>query len=367
MSVKMRYLPALDGLRAIAVMLVFLFHTGHAPGGWVGVDIFFVLSGYLITSILLTEHERTGVINLLRFYGRRACRLLPALIIVIGVAVVIAVCLQNKVRDIEIDAVAALFYVLDYRYALMVNLTHATDLAHLWSLSIEEQFYFLWPLTLIILLKTGTRRMAFRMTLILILVVAAWRVFIFATRADPSFRIYFAFDTRVDELLIGCSLALWESRGSAARFLKPFWPVAAFLLAVVVLKFGTFNPSMLTGYSLLGAIIAYLIVIVINDQSSFLKHMLIFPPIVAFGRISYGFYLWHYLIIMELNKYLTVHSFVSRTFLLFSLSLIAAIVSYWLIERPFLHFKFSRLSSVPAPVIESLPKSENAIYRRSLP
>src|ERR1700737_364313 len=142
----MRYLPALDGLRAIAVMLVFLFHTGHAAGGWVGVDIFFVLSGYLITSILLTEHERTGVINLLRFYGRRACRLLPALIIVIGVAVVIAFCLQNKVRDIEIDAVAALFYVLDYRYALMVNLTHATDLAHLWSLSIEEQFYFLWPL-----------------------------------------------------------------------------------------------------------------------------------------------------------------------------------------------------------------------------
>src|SRR5580704_558230 len=313
MSVKMRYLPALDGLRAIAAMLVFLFHTGHLPGGWVGVDIFFVLSGYLITSILLTEHERTGVINLRHFYGRRACRLLPALIIVIGVAVVIAVCLRNKVRDIEIDAVAALFYVLDYRYALMVNLTHATDLAHLWSLSIEEQFYFLWPLTLIILLKTGTRRMAFRMTLILILVVAAWRVFMFATRADPSIRIYFAFDTRVDELLIGCSLALWESRGSAARFLKPFWPVA------------------------------------------------------AFGRISYGFYLWHYLIIMELNKYLTVHSFVSRTFLLFSLSLIAAIVSYWLIERPFLHFKFSRLSSVPAPVIESLPKSENAIYRRSLP
>src|ERR1700730_15385771 len=203
----MRYLPALDGLRAIAVMLVFLFHTGHAAGGWVGVDIFFVLSGYLITSILLTEHERTGVINLLRFYGRRACRLLPALIIVIGVAVVIAFCLQNKVRDIEIDAVAALFYVLDYRYALMVNLTHATDLAHLWSLSIEEQFYFLWPLTLIILLETGTRRMAFRMTLILILVVAARRVFIFANRADPSFRIYFAFDTRVDELLIGCSLA----------------------------------------------------------------------------------------------------------------------------------------------------------------
>jgi peptidoglycan/LPS O-acetylase OafA/YrhL len=97
----MRYVPAFDGLRALAVMLVFLFHTRHVPGGWVGVDIFFVLSGYLITSILLAEHERTGVISLRHFYIRRACRLLPALVVVVCVAVVMALCFHNRVQDTE--------------------------------------------------------------------------------------------------------------------------------------------------------------------------------------------------------------------------------------------------------------------------
>ena len=110
--------------------------------GWEG--HFFVLSGYLITSILLAEHERTGVISLRHFYMRRACRLLPALVVVVCFVVIMAVCFQNKVQDTESDAVEAFFYVLDYHYALMPPAAyHDTMLTHLWSLSVEEQFYIL--------------------------------------------------------------------------------------------------------------------------------------------------------------------------------------------------------------------------------
>ena len=107
----MRYVPAFNGLRALTIMLIFLFHTRHVPSGWIGIDIFFVLnsylitsivlSGYLITSILLAEPERTGVISLRHFYIRRACRLLPALIVVVCVAVVMALCFHNRVQDTE--------------------------------------------------------------------------------------------------------------------------------------------------------------------------------------------------------------------------------------------------------------------------
>jgi peptidoglycan/LPS O-acetylase OafA/YrhL len=350
----MRYVPALDGLRALAVMLVFLFHTSHVRGGWVGVDVFFVLSGYLITSILLTEHDRTGAISLRRFYIRRACRLLPAVIVIICVAVALAVYFQNKMHDTVIDAVAALCYIIDYRYALMLPdavSVHATALLHLWSLSVEEQFYFLWPLFLIASLSMWNRRTVFRATVGLIIVVAAWRILLFATGSDPSSRLYFAFDTRADELLIGCALALWRSDVLAARFLMPLWPVAALLLAVVVLKIDRASPLVPVGYPLLGASVACLIVVVTGNERSFLRRMLSLWPVVALGRISYGFYIWHFLIIIELQNHLVVH----RTVLVFSLTLIAAVASYWLIERPFLRLKFAHPRSV------SLPPSSGAV------
>ena len=231
----MRYVPALDGLRALAVMLVFLYHRHRLPGGWVGVDIFFVLSGYLITSILITEQETTGVISLSRFYMRRACRLLPALVIVVCVAVAISVCFHYQRRDTAIDAAAALLYVADYRYALMDH--QGTVLGHTWSLSIEEQFYFLWPLLLVVLLTKRSPRVALIVTLGLIFVVAVWRVFLVATRSQPFSRVYFAFDTRVDELLIGCALAIWRTRVTVvSRFLRRLWPAVVLFLAAVVLK-----------------------------------------------------------------------------------------------------------------------------------
>ncbi|MGH7042219.1 MAG: acyltransferase family protein [Acetobacteraceae bacterium] len=354
----MRYVPALDGLRALAVMLVFLFHRGrYFPGGWIGVDIFFVLSGYLITSILLGEHETTGAICLRRFYIRRACRLLPALVVVVGVAVAIAVWSRNKVHDTEFDALAALFYVIDYRYAL--GSADGTALGHIWSLSVEEQFYLFWPLLLIALLKWN-RRTALRMTLALIVIVAAWRVLLLVTLAHPFRRIYFAFDTRADELLIGCALALWRPQISGFRFLGRLWPAVLALLAAVVLLVSPSGPWLRyidsVGYPLLGLAAAYLIVILTGDGDSRLTHLLSYPVIVAFGRISYGFYLWHYLIIQE-QDYL----FLKKAWWDFALSVGAAVVSYLIIERPFL--KLGRRGTIPLrlrPVPSGSPRVEGA-------
>jgi peptidoglycan/LPS O-acetylase OafA/YrhL len=345
----MRYISALDGLRAFAVMLVFLYHRGCLPGGWIGVDIFFVLSGYLITSILVNEHETTGTILLKYFYIRRACRLLPALVVVVCVAIAMAIWFHNKRHDTEIDAVAAILYVEDYRYAFFP--VRGTALGHIWSLSVEEQFYCFWPLLLIALLVTWERSVALRVTLILIVIVAAWRVFLLVTSAHPPFfRVYFAFDTRVDELLIGCALALWgpQPQVPASRLLKYLGPIVLLFLAVVALKV---DPVMrrltLAGYPLIGVAAAYLIVILTSNGNSFLTHVLSLPPIVALGRISYGFYLWHYLIIHEPS--IESRLFIHQTLLTFALTLAAAAASYWLIERPFLRLNIVRSRPRPPP------------------
>jgi peptidoglycan/LPS O-acetylase OafA/YrhL len=355
-GLAMRYVPALDGLRALAVLLVFLYHrSGYFPGGWIGVDIFFVLSGYLITSVLVGEHETTGVISLRRFYIRRVCRLLPALVVVVCVAVAMALWFHSKRRDTEIDAAAALLYLSDYRYALFP--VHGTALGHTWSLSVEEQFYLFWPLLLIVLL-TWNRRVALRATLVLIVVVAVWRGFLLVISDDPFSRTYFAFDARADELLIGCALALWQPQIMTSRFLTHIWPVVVLLLTAVALKVSPSGPSLkyidTIGYPLFGVAAAYLIVILTSDEKSYLTYLLSLPLIVAFGRISYGFYLWHYLII-HAQGYIIIN----RIWITFVLTLAAAVASYWLIERPFLKLGHLGVSPLRPLLIIPLPsKSE---------
>ena len=330
----MRYMPALDGLRALAVMLVFLYHRGgtYFPGGWIGVDIFFVLSGYLITSILVREQETTGSILLRRFYMRRVYRLLPALLVVVGVAVAFAVWFGDRTRDTELDAAAALLYFADYRYALYP--VHETALVHTWSLAVEEQFYVFWPLLLIALLRWD-RRAALRATLALIIAIGAWRGFLLVTHADPFRRIYFAFDARADELLIGCVLALWRPQVPDSGCVRHLWPAVLVLLAAVVLKVSPFGPGLwyvdTIGCPMIAAAAAYLILIVTSDRENPLTYLLSLPVLVAFGRISYGFYLWHYLIIREQS-----HMFFNRIEVTFALSIAAAVTSHYLVERPFL-------------------------------
>jgi peptidoglycan/LPS O-acetylase OafA/YrhL len=327
-----RYIPALDGLRAVAVMLVFLFHRGgpRFAGGWVGVDIFFVLSGYLITTMLIEEYQRTGGIQIGSFYSRRAWRLLPALIIVVVAAMGLAAWFNAHLADTERDAVAALFYFSDYRHAF--GNAPTTSLSHMWSLSVEEQFYLIWPVLLLSMLPRR-RPFALRVTLVLIVVVAIWREYLILTSPDAFRRTYFAFDTRADELLLGCALALWQPQVATVRAVRHFWPVAVVLIVAATRFFSLRNRSLqLTeaiGFPLISTAAAYLIALLTIESDIWLTRLLSLPPIAGFGRISYGFYLWHWVIISEQN-----HLRIDNIWLVFSFSAAAAAASYVMVERP---------------------------------
>ena len=225
------FAPALDGLRAIAVIAVLLYHGGvdWMPGGFLGVDLFFCLSGYLITSLLLAELRGTGRIDLKAFWLRRARRLLPAAFLVIAVSVAAAAILvPGDLAQTRGDAVASFFYV-DNWHQLLVGQSYFAAferpslLRHMWSLSIEEQFYVLWPLALGFgLARLGTQRTALA-ALGAALLSAALMALLFTSGSDPS-RVYYGTDTHAVGLLFGATLAFVWPLG---RFQPPRRAVGA--------------------------------------------------------------------------------------------------------------------------------------------
>src|SRR3989442_13537110 len=206
---RLGYRPALDGLRAVSVLAVMLHHSGLLVGGWLGVDVFFALSGFLITTLLIEEHRRTGVIGLKRFYVRRALRLLPgllALVIVVGV-ITIADPASVDLAAILLRLAAVLFYVANW--AIMAGFG-LYPFAHTWSLAIEEQFYALWPLALLVLLRYVRTRV------VIVSIVGAgiaarilWR----GVRVPGGCVAwgYQAVDAPADSLLVGCAFSIPSS------------------------------------------------------------------------------------------------------------------------------------------------------------
>ena len=214
--------PALDGLRGVAVAAVVVNHLRpHAlPGGWLGVDIFFVLSGYLITTLLLREHEQRGRLDLGRFYSRRARRLLPALFLLLGVVAVVARFSPDEpgFTGLRGDGFAALGYVANWRFiatgASYFNTFAPSPLRHLWSLAVEEQFYLLWPLVLILVLRRHGPRAVGVTAVVLALASATAMAVMYGSGAHIS-RIYFGTDTHAHSVLIGCALAAIGPRPAA--------------------------------------------------------------------------------------------------------------------------------------------------------
>ena len=219
------YQPALDGLRGAAVAAVLLFHGGHLTGGYLGVDAFFVLSGYLITSLLVEELATTGTVSLLGFWGRRLRRLLPALLLVLlAVAAYAAVVAPaDQLAAIRGDALATLGYVANWRQVFTGNdyfalFASPSPLQHTWSLAIEEQFYLVWPLVMLALNRRRSARAVARRTLALSLVLAAASFVTMLALADPAdnTRVYYGTDTRAASILIGAALAAWVA-------MRPRW------------------------------------------------------------------------------------------------------------------------------------------------
>ncbi|RBQ21212.1 hypothetical protein DP939_00300 [Spongiactinospora rosea] len=327
--------PALDGIRGIAVLAVVVYHLGAPwlPGGFLGVDVFFVLSGFLITRLLAAEFGATGRIDLVRFWVRRARRLLPALFGLLAVLVIYAATrppeMQKPLRD---DLLSSLLYVTNWQFVLegrsyFGEFQLPSPLRHLWSLAIEEQFYLVFPLVLIALARIGRRRQAafWGAGVLLSVVALAWLY----DEADPS-RAYYGTDTRLHELLIGVGLAL--SFGRVSDLVREWLaPVALTGLAVLFLTVDDRGHFYYHGGSLVVSLItAALIAGVVAVPNRFLG----VPPLAALGRISYGVYLWHWPVIVILTQERIGVSGLALAVLRVAVTLVVSVASYHLLEMP---------------------------------
>jgi peptidoglycan/LPS O-acetylase OafA/YrhL len=280
---RLGYRPALDGLRGIAIALVLVGHSqilGLGAASTVGVTLFFVLSGFLITTLLLEERERTGGMDLVAFYKRRARRLLPALVVFLAVIGVVLALTGSGDRIVGSIA-PPLFYYANWVLATGGELWL---LAHTWSLSVEEQFYIAWPLLLLGLLTVASHRSLAAVMLIVAGLIAAWRYVIWDAASVE--RIARGTDMRADALLIGCAVAfLFAIRGRSL----PRWLVVVAVLMVAVpsvvevgfVRYGIGLTSAATGGALL-------VVLAATRGSRLLE----WQPLVWLGSISYGVYLW---------------------------------------------------------------------------
>jgi len=300
------HVPALDGLRGLAVVGVLLFHADALlKGGYLGVDLFFVLSGYLITSILVAEHEQNGKIALGRFWVRRARRLLPALLLLMpGIAVYAAYFARpNELATIRADAIATLGYVANWR-AIFVNKSYwdlfvaPSPLEHTWSLAIEEQFYVLFPLLAAFALGRGKRRGLFLATLGLGVVAAV----LLAVLYDPGHtgRVYMGTDTRASGMLFGAALATrltptTRLEGRTAKGLGAAAIVAGAGLAIAWCTLPGASPWLYRG-GLVATEIGCLVVLAaaVACPASLVARALSIRPLRAIGNVSYGVYLWHW-------------------------------------------------------------------------
>lgn len=352
---RMTYLPALDGLRAIAVIAVLLYHAdvSWAPGGFLGVDVFFVLSGYLITTILLESASRLGTPDLRRFYVRRARRLLPALFaVLIGSTILVITIAPDEAANQQRDLPAALMYVTNWVYVLTdQSYFEATGrppmLQHLWSLAVEEQFYLLWPWLLIMAWRLGgtarVRKVAGIGALASTGLMLALSVINgYPADGDPS-RAYFGTDTHAMGLLTGAVLAtLWIPRRvradlePGARLVVDASGAVALVLVLLVFGICSFDSSFLYhgGFLLLSLLVAVLVAASTHPASR-VGLLLGSAPMRYLGTRSYGLYLWHWPIFLVTRPGLDVPLTGFANFALrMALTIGVAELSYRFLELP---------------------------------
>ncbi len=342
---KNTYYPALDGLRTIAVGIVLCAHGGVTwfRSGGVGVDIFFGLSGFLITTILSNEHQRTGTISFKNFYTRRFLRLVPALVLTCILVAVVKPTLGEPFPSVDI----ALALTYTSNWARAIYNYQLSWLDHCWSLAIEEQFYLIWPL-IVLALERIARSPATKACLLIggAIVIACYRAWHVGIWTDE--RINFGLDTRMDSLMVGASLAYLVKALPGGRFPESVSKWLGRLLApVALLTVGTI-PRIVTWYSPWMGWIGYVIVaglaaIVLSDliagRHSLLACVLEMRPIVYVGKISYGIYLLHLPIYYIVEKLIPDAPLVVRLGWKVSVSLAVASASYFWIERRFLRLK----------------------------
>ena len=379
-SELLTYMPSLDGIRALSVLAVIIYHANKMwlPGGFLGVEVFFVISGYLITLLLLAESEKNGSISLKEFWWRRARRLLPALwVVVLGVVVFAALFQREMLGTLRGDVVAALLYGFNW-FQIWVGTSYFTSfefvpLRHLWSLAVEEQFYLIWPVVMLVVAKFGKRRLPIVSAVFfgLAVVLAIYTALVYqpgtisnigdtpnqfmSLFGQPVSRIDFLFLgtlTRSSGLLLGAALAIWwrpwllqNSRAGANKLFDFIGIGGLAALALMMWRFqtviegtdeGTVGYDFLFrgGFFLTDLASLAVIAAAVHPSSKILARSLSNPVLVWLGRRSYGFYLFHWPVFQFYRRFagkgLTPYEFV--VLVLFALALTE--LSYRYIETP---------------------------------
>ena len=368
--------PALDGLRALAVGVVMGFHAeiSQFKGGYLGVDVFFVLSGFLITSILASEHASSGRVDFGAFYMRRALRLLPAVLALVGIVSVAAAVGPHLIESDTIgrDAPATIFYSANWVYALLGHF-EIRLLSHTWSLSIEEQFYLVWPLILVatLLLARGRRWLTVAIPFGLFIASNALRWWLYRRGHTSLPRLTYGTDTRAGAMMLGCAAGMLYTRdllprGASGRMAMRVVGVGG-VVGLLWMLFGdryslvsiTEDPGRIhgDGYTLIAVFSAFVILWLVSEPASALARFFGLQPIAWIGRVSYGLYLWH----LPIDRFVTAPRLGVSTEAtqLVRLAVTFAIVaaSFYLLEQPFLRLKRRFERRPDSPTVTALAPS----------
>ncbi|HEY7105334.1 MAG TPA: acyltransferase family protein [Acidimicrobiia bacterium] len=351
------YKPALDGLRAVAVLAVIAYHFGArwAPGGFLGVDLFFVLSGYLITSLLVIEWGRSNAIDLVAFWARRARRLLPALFLVLAAVAIWAALAahHDQLNGIRSDSIWSLFYganwhLVDTAQSYFATAREASPLRHMWSLAIEEQFYLVWPLVAFACLKLarGKRWLLGAVCVAGITASVLWMTRLF-DHADQS-RAYYGTDARAAQLLVGALLALVLAHSSPNDRLRTGGLRAAGAAGAVVCAWFFLDVSDTTAFMYRGGFLVFavaaaaVVAAVVQPRGSALQGALALRPAVWIGTISYGLYLWHWPVVVAVTPDTLGRDGWQLSAVRLVLTFGLAALSFYLVEKPIRYGSSSR-------------------------
>lgn len=350
-TTSLGHFPALDGLRGVAIAAVVVYHflPGQFSGGFLGLDLFFVLSGFLITSLLLESRRSRGSVDIRGFYSRRFRRLMPAALLTLAAIAILAPLLSAVTVGLRLDLLSALGYVANWRFAFsgqsyVAQFSDPSPVRHFWSLAVEEQFYLVWPLVMAAgsvlaarFLRAGLRRPVAVVVLALAALGSAGLMWYwYDPFSDPS-RLYYGTDTRAFELLIGALAAVVVGHPRRVRGGRPLLAVGLLAAAgclVPLLLWSADSSAYYRGGAFLWACGAALVIVSCLPESSPLGKALSLRPLCWLGLISYGVYLFHW----PMQLWLTPDRVGLHGPALFVLKVSATValaaLSYWLLERP---------------------------------